>query len=96
MTTYTIHEAKTHLSRLINQVLAGEEVVLARGKTPVAQIVPLAALVPKKRALGWLRNDSNGVDPLAYGFWDPLPPEELELWNGETLPDDPLNDKFDR
>lgn len=91
MTTFTIHEAKTHLSRLINLVLAGETVVLARGKKPVAQIVPLQAVPPPKRELGWLRNDSAGKDPLAYGFWDPLPPEELALWNGETPEDEPLD-----
>jgi antitoxin (DNA-binding transcriptional repressor) of toxin-antitoxin stability system len=93
MTTFTIHEAKTHLSRLINLVLAGETVVLARGKNPVAQIVPLQAAQPRKRELGWLRNDSRGKDPLAYGFWDPLPPEELALWNGDSLEGDPLNEK---
>ena len=90
MPTVTIHEAKTHLSRLIKLVLAGEEVVLARGKIPVAQIVPLQKGGARKRELGWLRNDSRGKDPLAYGFWDPLPPEELALWNGESLPSDPL------
>ena len=90
MTTVTIHEAKTHLSRLVARAEAGDEVVLARGKTPVAKIVPLHPVVPKKRELGWLRNDSKGSDPLAYGFWDPLPDDELELWNGESLPTDPL------
>jgi len=38
----TIHEAKTHLSRLIREVLAGEEVIIARGDTPLVQITPLA------------------------------------------------------
>jgi antitoxin (DNA-binding transcriptional repressor) of toxin-antitoxin stability system len=93
MATFTIHEAKTHLSRLINLVLAGETVVLARGKNPVAQIVPLQSGPAGKRELGWLRGDSRGSDPLAYGFWDPLPPDELALWNGESLASDPLNDE---
>ena len=86
----TIHEAKTHLSRLVAEVEAGREVVLARGKTPVAKIVPLNPVPRKSRQLGWLRHDSKGSDPLAYGFWDPLPGDELELWNGESLPTDPL------
>jgi prevent-host-death family protein len=90
MGTVTIHEAKTHLSKLVARAEAGDEVVLARGKTPVAKIVPLHPVPPKKRELGWLRNDSKGSDPLAYGFWDPLPDDELELWNGESLPTDPL------
>jgi antitoxin (DNA-binding transcriptional repressor) of toxin-antitoxin stability system len=33
----TIHNAKTHLSRLIGRVLAGEEVIIARGDTPVVR-----------------------------------------------------------
>lgn len=83
MTTVTIHEAKTHLSRLVAAVEAGEEVILARGKQPVAKIVPLQKPAKAKRELGWLRHDTRGRDPLAYGFWDPMPPDELALWNGE-------------
>ena len=41
MTQVTIHEAKTHLSRLIKQALAGEEVIIAKGKTPLVKISPL-------------------------------------------------------
>ncbi len=36
---YTVHEAKTHFSRLLREVAEGKEVVIARGKTPVARIV---------------------------------------------------------
>ena len=78
----TIHEAKTHLSRLIAQVEAGDEVILARGRMPVAKLVPLGR-PRQKRELGWLKGDSRGRDPLAYGFWDPIPDAELALWNGE-------------
>jgi prevent-host-death family protein len=46
----TVHEAKTHLSRLLDEVLAGGEVIVARGKTPIAKIV---ALKPgKKKRVG--------------------------------------------
>ncbi len=41
MTQVTIHEAKTHLSRLINQVLSGEDVIIAKGKNPLVKIIPL-------------------------------------------------------
>ena len=82
--TVTIHEAKTHLSRLLAQVEAGEEVVIARGKTEIARIVPLHPVAKKKRELGWLRHDSRGSDPLAYGFWDPIPDVELALWMAEV------------
>lgn len=40
MKSVSIHEAKTHLSKLIREVEAGETVVVARGRTPVAQLVP--------------------------------------------------------
>ena len=38
--TVNIHEAKTHLSRLVERVEAGEEVVIARAGRPVARLVP--------------------------------------------------------
>ena len=52
MSTYNLHEAKTHFSRLIEEVLRGEEVTIARYGTPVAQLVALPA-PPKKRILGF-------------------------------------------
>ena len=80
MTTVTIHEAKTHLSRLIAQVEAGEEVVLSRGKTPVAKIVPLSPPAPKRRVPNRFAHFvPPGADVLADGFWDPLPAEHLGL-----------------
>lgn len=90
MTTVSVHEAKTHLSRLIREVLAGNEVTVMRGNQPVVRIVAAEPPRPGKRELGWLRGDSGGSDPLAYGFWDPMPDDELALWNGERLSDDPL------
>jgi prevent-host-death family protein len=38
---YTVHQAKTHFSRLIKEAEAGQEVVVMRGKKPVAKIVPI-------------------------------------------------------
>lgn len=88
MTTVSVHEAKTHLSRLLARVEAGEEVIIARGKQEIAKLVPLES-PQRKRELGWLRDDSRGRDPLAYGFWDPIPEIDLALWNGEVeYPDD--------
>lgn len=85
MATFTIHEAKTHLSRLIQQVLAGEEVIIARGKEPVVKLMPMQELPVKKRELGHLAHlVPPGIDPLKDGFWEPLPAEELALWNGEV------------
>lgn len=45
-----VHEAKTHLSRLLRRVAAGEEVVILRAGKPVAKIVPLKG--PQRRELG--------------------------------------------
>ena len=80
MAAVTIHEAKTHLSKLIARVEAGEEVVIARGKDPVVKLVP----VERKRCdrkPGWLKGI---VEPPPDSFFfDPLPDNELALWNGE-------------
>lgn len=78
MITATIFEAKTKLSELLKQVQAGETVVITSGrkKTPVAK---LEALTPKKpRRLGLLAGLNLRVSD---SFWDPLPEEELRLWN---------------
>jgi prevent-host-death family protein len=48
-----IHEAKTHLSRLVDRAAAGEEIVISRAGKPVARLVPLAS-PPGDRTLGLL------------------------------------------
>lgn len=76
MTVVTVHEAKTNLSRLLAQVEAGEEVVIARGKDQIAKIVPLHPPAPKRRVPG--RYAVPGVKGiLDDGFWDPLPRDHL-------------------
>lgn len=50
MTVVNIHEAKTHLSRLLARVAAGEEIVIARGGKPIARLVPIVNT--GKRRLG--------------------------------------------
>jgi prevent-host-death family protein len=77
MTTVTIHKAKTQLSKLIEQALRGEEVVIARGKDPVARLVPYERKQPK-RGFGSMK----GRASLGPEFWEPLPEEELKLWEG--------------
>jgi antitoxin (DNA-binding transcriptional repressor) of toxin-antitoxin stability system len=49
MTTITTHQAKTHLSRYLAEVEEGREFLIARGKTVVARLVPLAAPAPRPR-----------------------------------------------
>jgi prevent-host-death family protein len=84
MVTVTIHEAKTHLSRLIAKVLAGEEVTIARGKEEVAKLVPLHPPLPKRRVPGRLAHQvpPGCTDILAGGFWDPLSDEDAGLAGG--------------
>jgi prevent-host-death family protein len=72
MKTVNIHEAKTHLSRLLAQVEAGEDVVIARDGKPVARLVPVAKREPRKPGLAKGR--------LTEAFFEPLPPEELDAW----------------
>lgn len=52
--TFTIHQAKTHLSRLIRQALAGEEVVIAKGREPLVTLSPIKTK-PKSRSFGDLQ-----------------------------------------
>lgn len=64
-----VHEAKTHLSRLLEKVANGEEVVIMRSNVPVAKLV--AATVQKRRELSWAR----GEFTVPEDFNDPLPRE---------------------
>jgi len=52
MRQVTIHEAKTHLSRLIEEALQGEEIVIAKGRNPLVRIVPLSRQKPPRKAGG--------------------------------------------
>jgi len=74
MKTINVHEAKTHLSRLLEQAHAGEEIVLSKAGKPYARLVPLEN---PKRKLGFIEGQ---VDD---SFFDPLPDAELEAWDGE-------------
>ena len=75
MKTVPIHAAKTHLSRLIEQACAGEEVVILRGKVPVVRLVPVGQ-EPPARQFGVLR----GLATIDDAFFEPLPEEELAAW----------------
>ncbi len=75
--TVTIHQAKTHLSRLLQQVERGEEVVVCRGKLPVAKIVasgPSRATRPK---VGTATSQRFNIPADAFA---PLGDEELKQW----------------
>jgi prevent-host-death family protein len=70
--TVNVHEAKTHLSRLLRRVGAGEEIVIARAGKPVARLVP-AGQPPKPRELGTER----GRFSIPADFDAPLPADVL-------------------
>jgi prevent-host-death family protein len=71
----TVHEAKTNLSRLIEQARRGEEVIIARGSTPVVRLVPVGE-VRGRRQPGALR----GKLCVGPEFFQPLPSVELSAW----------------
>lgn len=75
---YTVHQAKTNLSKLLRKVENGEEVIIARGKEPVAKIIPFPAR-KKKRVPGSLK----GKIWYAPDAFDPLSKEELAAWGIE-------------
>jgi prevent-host-death family protein len=72
MTTVNVHAAKTHLSRLLARVAAGEEVVIARAGRPVARLVPIDPREPRKPGLAEGR--------VTGAFFAPLPADELDAW----------------
>ena len=72
MKTVNVHEAKTHLSRLLALVSRGEEIVIARAGKPIARLVPIAASGGARR-LGIDR----GRIVIAPDFDAPLPEEIL-------------------
>ena len=74
----TIHAAKTNLSKLIELVRNGEEVVIAKGKTPVARIVPIAH---SRFKIGILKDKELGKGP---DFFEPMSAEDLDLWEGKS------------
>ena len=78
VTHVTVHEAKTHLSRLIAEALDGGEVVISRGKVPAVKLVPVGpARGPRKPG------SMKGLISIDERFFEPLPDDELALWNGE-------------
>ncbi len=72
MAIVSIHEAKTHFSRLIQRALAGEEIIVSKGKEPVVKIVPIPE-AKKERSPGGAKGMIKRISP---DFDEPL--EEFE------------------
>ena len=77
MKSVNVHEAKTHLSRLLERVEAGEEVVLSRHGRAVARLVPLARVRRRPGAM-------KGRIRLARNFEAPLPDAIAKAFRGES------------
>jgi prevent-host-death family protein len=75
--TVNIHEAKTHLSRLIDEVAAGAEITIAKAGKPMARLSPITAPIREKH-LGLLK----GKIKVAKDFNTPLSDEVLALFEG--------------
>jgi len=69
-----IHEARTQLSRLLDQAHAGQEIILTKAGKPYARLLPLAA-EPGERRPGRLPGK------LEDSFLDPLPAAEIDAWD---------------
>lgn len=75
--TINIHEAKTHLSRLVDEAAQGREIVIAKAGRPVAKLVPLSA-PSRKKTFGLLK----GRIGIGEDFDAPLPQEVLAEFEG--------------
>jgi len=81
MKTYNIHQAKTHLSRLVQAAADGEEIVIAKAGKPMVKLVPVSAGAGP-RTLGALA----GTVREAPGCWDADPALEAEFYGGDVEP----------
>lgn len=72
MTMVNIHEAKTNLSKLLERVLAGEDIIIARAGKPLVRLVAVEERLPRVPGIAKGR--------VTEAFFEPLPEEELEAW----------------
>lgn len=78
MDPINIHEAKTQLSKLIEAVEAGEEIIIARAGRPVAKLVPFKPVKPVRKP-GLMKGKFEVPD----SFFDPLPDDILDYFEGK-------------
>lgn len=74
-----IHEAKTHLSKLLHRVMAGEEIIIAKSGKPVARIVP----IEQKSAILRVPGSAKGKLVIPEDFNQSLPDEIIDLFEAE-------------
>lgn len=79
MRVVNVHHAKTHLSRLLREVAAGEPFIIARAGKPVAKVVAADSPVPLKSRIGFIKGDVAIPDD-----FDGIAAEEIEkLFHGD-------------
>lgn len=88
MQTINIHEAKTHLSRLVEQASAGEEIIIAKAGKPVARLMPLAMPVGAPRKLGILAGKFKVPDDIDSMFGDEIETMFYGTVSGHATPPD--------
>lgn len=72
-----IHDAKTQFSKLINQVLQGDEIIIARGGKPLVRLIPYAADLQARKG-----GQFKGIIQISEDFDAPLPDELLKQFYG--------------
>ena len=68
-----VHQAKTHLSKLLARVMGGEEIIIAKAGKPIARLVPYNSQPPKR-----VPGTAKGKIRMSVDFNEPLPEEILE------------------
>jgi len=78
MIRLNIHEAKTHLSRYLPRLEAGETIILCKRNVPIAEIKPIQKRRTKPRELGFMKGQFEVTD----AFFEPLPDDLLAAFEG--------------
>lgn len=81
MIKLNIHEAKTHLSKYLINLEKGESILLCKRNQPIAEIRPLPPVLQGQRPFGLAK----GTITMPDSFWDPLPDDELNLFEGKNV-----------
>jgi prevent-host-death family protein len=82
-----LHDAKTHLSRYVDQALGGEEVVIARAGRPLVRLVPVEEAAPPPRRLGFLADSARAEADLKQVF----AAEITAMFREAALPSSPID-----
>jgi prevent-host-death family protein len=78
MPVFNVHHAKTHLSRLLERVQDGEEIVIGKAGKSIAKIVPFKPVAEPRKPGFW-----KGKVKISKNFDDPLPDEIMKAFYGE-------------